>query len=127
MERRQFMQCTNLCGVGLLGLGSAESALAEPGKSAVSKKQKPLTLRPYQLLCTICSLGEEGADSVKQYEKCKHILDIVRKNPDGPVTLTCQAGAMFDYQESGAEEDASGPIRDTLAEEPASGTVRHRL
>lgn len=105
MERRKFLQCTNLCGVGLLGLGSAAPVQAASSKNAVSKAQKPLTLRPYQLLCTICSLGEEGADSVKQYEKCKHILDIVRKNPDGPVTLTCRAGAMFDYQESGTEED----------------------
>jgi len=32
-------------------------------------KSTPLTLRPYQLLCTVCSLDEDGNDSVKQYEK----------------------------------------------------------
>ena len=105
MERRQFIHCTNLCGAGLLGLGAAASVQAAPGKSTVSKAQKPLTMRPYQLLCTICSLGEEGADSAKQYAKCRKNLEILRKNPDGPVTLTCRAGAMFDYQDSGAGEN----------------------
>ena len=102
MERRQFMQCTNLCGVGLLGLGCAASVQAESGKSAVSKTQKPLKLRPYQLLCTICSLGEEGTDPVKQYDNCKQFRELLRKNPDAPVTLTCSAGAMFEYQEPDA-------------------------
>jgi hypothetical protein len=88
-----------------LGLGSAASVQADPSESAVSKKQKPLKMRPYQLLCMICSMGEEGKEPVKQYEKCKKILETLRKNPDGPVTLTCRAGAMFDYQDSGTAED----------------------
>jgi hypothetical protein len=105
MERRKFMQCTNLCGVGLLGLGCTAAVQAETGKGAVSKKQKPLVVRPYQLLCTICSMGEEGKEPVPQYEKVKKIRDMMQKNPDGPVTLNCQAGTMFDYQESGKAED----------------------
>ncbi len=106
MERRKFLQCANLCGAGLIGLGSVASLqAADAGEDAASKSQKPLTLRPYQLLCTVCSLGEEGKEPVKQYEKCKHIRDILRKNPDMPVTLVCHAGDLYAYQDSGVEED----------------------
>jgi hypothetical protein len=106
MERRKFLQCANLCGAGLLGLGSMASAQAAgAGEGAASKTQTPLTLRPYQLLCTICSLGEEGKDSAKQYEKCRQIREALRKDPDVPVTLACHAGALYAYQESGTNED----------------------
>ena len=106
MERRKFLQCANLCGTGLLGFGSVAAAqVAEPGETAASKTQMPLTLRPYQLLCMVCSLGEEGKESAQQYEKCKQIRDVVRKNPDMPITLACHAGALYAYQESGTKED----------------------
>jgi len=105
MERRKFLQCANLCGAGLLGLGAVASAQDRVGENADPKTQTPLTLRPYQLLCTICSLGEEGKDSAQQYTKCGQIRDALRKNPDMPVTLACHAGALYAYQDSGTEED----------------------
>ena len=85
-----------------MGLGSAASVQAD---QAVTKTQTPLKIRPYQLLCTICSLGEEGKDPVKQYDKCKQIRELLQKNPDAPVTLTCHAGPMYEYQDSGTEDD----------------------
>jgi hypothetical protein len=106
MERRQFLQCANLCGAGLLGLGSLASVqAADKDGDASAATPKPLVLRPYQLLCTVCSMGEEGKDSPKQYEKCKEIRDAVRKNPDRPITLACHAGALYAYQESGTKDD----------------------
>jgi hypothetical protein len=108
MERRKFLQCAHLCGAGLLSLGAVASAQANPGESdegAASAAQTPLTLRPYQLLCTICSLGEEGKGSAKQYEKCKQIREAIRKNPDLPITLACHCGDLYAYQDSGTAED----------------------
>ena len=106
MERRSFIKCANLCGAGLLGLGSVASMQAAvPSDDDASEKQSPLKLRPYQLLCTICSLGEEGKEPVKQYEKCKQIREAVHKNPNIPITLTCHAGALYDYQEPDVKED----------------------
>jgi hypothetical protein len=67
--------------------------------------QTPLAIRPYQLLCTVCSLGEEGKDPAEQYEKGRQIRDAIRKNPDMPVTLVCSAGALYAYQDSGTKED----------------------
>ena len=74
-------------------------------KLTKSETQMPLILRPYQLLCTICSLGEEGKGSLKKYEKYKKIQDAVRKNPDIPITLVCNAGPLYTYQDSGTKED----------------------
>jgi hypothetical protein len=105
MERRKFLQCAHLCGAGLLGLGSVASVQAASAETDGSTTQTPLTLRPYQLLCTICSLGEEGKGSAKQYEKCKQIRAAVRKDPDMPITLACHAGPLYAYQESGTSED----------------------
>jgi hypothetical protein len=105
MERREFLQCGGLCGVGLAGLASGVTAQANPGEVPASQKQASLTLRPYQLLCTICSLGAEGDDSGKQYEKGRQILSAVRKNPDIPITLACSAGALYAYQDSGTQGD----------------------
>lgn len=105
MERRTFLQCANLCGTGLLGLGSVASVAANSQDNASSKTPAELTMRPYQLLCTVCSLGEEGKDPVEQYENIKQIRDAVRKNPDVPVTLVCNAGALYAYQDSGTKGD----------------------
>jgi hypothetical protein len=100
MERRKFMQCANLCGAGLIGIGSAATSMAQSGAAP-----KPLALRPYQLLCTICSMGEEGAQKVAQYEKCARVRELLKTNPDAPLTLQCHAGALYDYQESGTADD----------------------
>ncbi|MBM3235171.1 hypothetical protein FJZ31_02610 [Candidatus Poribacteria bacterium] len=62
-----------------------------------------LTLRPYQALCAVCSLGEE--DSGPKDEKLKDILDAVRKNPDMPITLKCNVGDVFLFQDPGTEDD----------------------
>ncbi len=105
MERRQFLQCAHLCGAGLLGLGTAASAQAGADETAAPKPPKPLTLRPYQLLCVVCSLGEESSNSARQYAKCGEIRDAVRNNPDMPITLACHAGALYAYQDSGTTED----------------------
>jgi len=68
------------------------------------KEREPsITLRPYQLLCTVCSLGEEGLTPKK--EKFKEVLETVKKNPDLPITLRCNVGDVFVYQDPGTEED----------------------
>lgn len=62
-----------------------------------------MTLRPYQLLCAVCSVG--GGQACVQNEKTEHILALVRNNPDMPITLRCNAGAAFVYQDPGTADD----------------------
>jgi len=105
MERREFLQCGGLCGVGLAGLASTVTAQGSPDEASTSPKQTPLTIRPYQLLCTVCSLGAEADDQTRQYERGRQIRDAIRKNPNIPITLSCSAGALYAYQDSGTQED----------------------
>lgn len=62
-----------------------------------------ITLRPYELLCAVCSLGEENA--------VPHpLLEAVRRQPDMPVTLCCNVGDVYVYQDPGPEKDTpEGP------------------
>ncbi len=60
-----------------------------------------LRVRPYQLLCVICALGDGGTDD----EKIARIAREVRQNPDIPLTIVCNAGDVYVYQDPGAAED----------------------
>jgi hypothetical protein len=62
-----------------------------------------LKIRPYQLLCLICSFGENSCGP--QDEKLKQILEKIREFPSRPLMLHCNAGDMFSYQDPGAEDD----------------------
>lgn len=62
-----------------------------------------MTLRPYQLLCAVCSLGEESP--APKDGSAKKILDAVRDNPDMPVTLRCNVGDVFLFQDPGTQDD----------------------
>jgi len=62
-----------------------------------------LALRPYQALCAVCSLGEE--DSATKDERLKEILEAVRNNPEMPITLRCNVGDVFLFQDPGTEDD----------------------
>jgi len=61
-------------------------------------------LRPYQLMCIACRLGED--ESGPQDGGLKEALDAIRENPDGPIALHCNAGDVFVYQDPGTAEDA---------------------
>ena len=62
-----------------------------------------LAVRPYQLLCAVCSLGGGGA--VPKADRIGRILDAVRNAPDMPVTVVCNAGDVYSRQDPGADED----------------------
>ena len=62
-----------------------------------------MALRPYQLLCVVCSLGEDEAGGIP--ERARQILEAVRKNPDLPITLRCNTGDVFVYQDPGPADD----------------------
>lgn len=62
-----------------------------------------MTLRPYQLLCAVCSLGEEAPRTTD--ERTEDILACVRRAPDAPITLRCNAGDVFAYQDPGTADD----------------------
>jgi hypothetical protein len=76
---------------------------ALPAGAAAGPGQRPgLTLRPYQLLCVICALGEGGDP---KDATLKEFVERVRKDPDLPLTLACNAGDVYIYQDPGTAAD----------------------
>ena len=67
----------------------------------MSKKNSAITLRPYQLLCIVCCIGEGNPAPTE----IKEILEVIRENPDVPISLRCNAGDVYVYQDPGMEED----------------------
>jgi len=62
-----------------------------------------IKIRPYQLLCLVCSFGEnEYGPSDK---KIKKLLGKIRKFPLTPIMLQCNAGDIFYYQDPGFKDD----------------------
>jgi len=72
-------------------------------KSYKKGAEKQLEVRPYQLLCLICSIGE-GNEEPKDI-KLQKIFNEIRKNPDLPITLRCNIGGIFSYQDCGNKDD----------------------
>jgi hypothetical protein len=62
-----------------------------------------LKIRPYQLLCLVCSFGENDCGPADG--KIKEILEKIREFPSRPIMLNCNAGDMFSYQDPGTEDD----------------------
>jgi hypothetical protein len=61
-----------------------------------------MRVRPYRLLCAICSLGEGCEAAVPHPDS---LLKAFGRDPDQPLTLACNAGEVFAYQDPGTAED----------------------
>lgn len=68
-----------------------------------TEDQTHLTARPYQLLCAICSIGQgvERPDN----DKVRQLLAAVKADPDVPITVRCNVGSVFAFQDPGPEDD----------------------
>ncbi len=64
-----------------------------------------MSVRPYQLLCAVCSLG--GGEDVPFAEKIEALLAAVKQRPDMPLTIACNAGDVYAYQNPGTAEDTA--------------------
>ncbi|NLC57601.1 MAG: hypothetical protein GX774_12245 [Armatimonadetes bacterium] len=62
-----------------------------------------LELRPYQLLCLVCAQGADGA--APEDAGLAQVRDAIRKDPDQPVRLVCNAGDVYAYQDPGPAGD----------------------
>ena len=63
-----------------------------------------LTIRPYQLLCAVCRVGADAVTPAD--DRIAEFLAAVRERPDLPVTLQCNAGDVYLYQDPGTAEDS---------------------
>lgn len=118
MTRSQFLRNGSCLAAGAVLSGVATPAPARceeqecpnvtsatDGNRQSAPKSSGMPLRPYQLLCAVCSLGEEASGT--KDEKPKEVLEKVVENPDMPITLRCNAGDIFGFQDPGTEDDTS--------------------
>jgi len=103
MDRRNFIKTTGVCGTAFLGV---KMTLAQDEREICAlRKSTALKVRPYQLLCLVCAMG--GDNNVPQDPKIKALLDSVRENPDRPISIQCNAGDVYVYQDPGTGEDTT--------------------
>jgi hypothetical protein len=103
MERREFLKGAQAGGIMLLGMNDAAAGQDCRDTAGAPQKSPALTMRPYQLLCLICSVGEELAGGERG--KLQELRDAIREHPDRPVTLVCNAGDVYCYQDPGPRDD----------------------
>lgn len=108
ISRRKFIT-NSTCG-GLLVLSPAYGMISCTKVKKINQStkndlfDKTIFLRPYQLLCMICSVG--GGNTNTDNEK----MQLIKENPDLPVTLVCNAGDIFSYQDPGHADDLHGNV-----------------
>jgi hypothetical protein len=102
MERRDFIRFASAGGVLLGGMGTIGISQGFVNQNSAKQKTQTLTVRPYQLLCAVCAIGEENSEG--GHEK----INLIRENPDIPVVLVCNSGDVFAYQDPGPDDDADG-------------------
>ncbi len=64
-----------------------------------------ITVRPYQLLCAVCSIGQGIARP--ENDAVHSLREAVAADPDVPVTVRCNAGidSLFGFQDPGTQQD----------------------
>ncbi len=103
LTRSAFLREGSCLAAGAM-LGQVAPSHATPcGQVAACATQSALAVRPYQILCTICRLGESGAPP--QDGKLGQIAETLRKTPDAPLTVACNAGDVYVYQDPGTKDD----------------------
>lgn len=117
MDRREFFKEAGVGGTSLLAASACSNAQAgqppaDPGQAGAGQGAacggacRPLVVRPYQLLCVVCSIGgEQGGPSGTTAEAVRVIRQAVRAAPDRPITVVCNAGDVYAYQDPGAKDD----------------------
>jgi hypothetical protein len=112
ISRSEFLRDGSCLAAGALLVKLATpgaAASAEPACQNTTEGRAPaaahpgITLRPYQLLCLICSLGEH--DAPPQGGKLNEVLQTIRATPDTPLRLCCNAGDVYVYQDPGTADD----------------------
>ena len=108
ITRRTFAKTGAVATLGITSLEAAKAAgLPQPGAAAVCPPGfKALEVRPYQLMCIVCRLGEGQSDDLGN-PRLTEILAAVRKDRKIPITLRCNVDTGYRYQNPGPEEDTA--------------------
>lgn len=106
ITRRSFAKVGTVAALGWTSPEHAEAAerLAPDSEGKTPPKATVLDVRPYQLMCLVCRIGEGLADRLEG--KPAEILAAVREDPKIPIQLRCNADSVYRYQNPGPTEDS---------------------
>jgi len=100
LTRRTFAKTGAGLAVASLSSGCG-LALAAPQAAPVAGR---LEVRPYQLMCVVCRLGEGRGDDLG-VPRLTEILRVVRQDRKTPVTLRVNVDTVYCYQNPGHADD----------------------
>ena len=66
---------------------------------------RPVDVRPYQLMCIVCRLGDGHPPGDLGMPNLTNLLRKVRRNPILPLRLRCNVDSIYAYQNPGRAED----------------------
>ena len=70
---------------------------------AETERTERITLRPHELLCIVCTMG--GGRRGREDQRSRELIATIRANPQIPVTVRCDGGELFGYQDPGTAKD----------------------
>ncbi len=108
INRRGFARAGAAATLGLTSLEAAASAMEspQPGNATGGATEACiLDVRPYQLMCIVCRLGEGKTEDLGD-TRLTEILAAVREEPATPIQLRPNVESVYGYQNPGPGEDS---------------------
>ena len=107
ITRRGFARTTAAATVGLTSLKTATAAEAPQADADSPPFREPtvLEVRPYQLMCILCRVGEGRAKDLGD-DRLNRILAAVQEDPKVPIRLRLNTESVYGYQNPGHAEDS---------------------
>ncbi len=102
MTRRCFAQIGAAATVCLTSLETTDAVES----TRLPSNMNFLEVRPYQLMCVVCRIGEGKTDDLGD-ARLTEILATVRADRKIPVTLRCNVDTVYRYQNPGPHEDTT--------------------
>ncbi len=107
ITRRTFAAAGAAAALAAATLNAKEQNLRTEQAACPAAKGLPaLEVRPYQLMCVVCRLGE-GRTSDLGEPRLTEILQAVRADRKRPVALRCNVDTVYRYQNPGRAADTS--------------------
>lgn len=103
ISRRRFTKATAAAAMAAASIPTAP-AEASPGPAAPTRGFPALQVRPYQLMCIVCRIGEGRTEDLGD-ARLTEILQAVRQDRKTPLSLCCNVDTVYRYQNPGQAAD----------------------
>lgn len=107
INRRHFAKAGALATFGITSFHAGHAAGSpQPGKlRPLVPEQSVLDVRPYQLMCVVCRLGDGCTEDLGD-PRLTELLTLVRETPHIPIRLRCNTESVYGFMNPGPGEDS---------------------